>query len=329
MAPSLLDLPPELLVQTLNLLPIRTLLRFGQTCHYFHNLSNSSMHTLSLGIHTTRISAIISKLAATQYPPPKTLTSAFIPPAPSTSSSPDGSRRTSLDSDLFASDISDSDPHKVSVFIPDAQTFDYATLLSFHLSLTKSIVLRHGATLCHLDLSLWTLTVPLAKAIAELPALRALSIRTEDYLYTRTVPRRLLASQRIQEHAAWDLLSETAVWAPRITALRIEGGEMSTAQLARLLDNSRWCRELWLCKCGHVREDVWGWLAREWKGRGALRMLGVMRCGLRLDEAALEAIGRIRGLQVRLFAFSLFPCGVELELMRRAVFELARVSRCG
>jgi hypothetical protein len=304
MAHSVLDLPPELLVHTLALLPVQALLRFGQTCRHAHSLANSSLHTLSLGIHTSRLGGIISKLAATQYPDPKATRSAFGLPlrilssSSSVSSSSDHSRRSSLDSDLFTEDSFDNDPHRVSVFIPNAQSFDYPTLLSFHTALTTSILLRHGSTLRHLDLSLWTLPLPLAKALAALPALRTLSVRIEDFVHVRAIPRRQIAVQRAQEQEAWELLSNTAVWASRINALRIEGGEVSTPQLSKLLRSSRWCHEIWLCKCARIGEDVWGWLAREWEGRAALRVLGVMRCGGQLSERSLEDIGLMRALQV-------------------------------
>jgi hypothetical protein len=88
------------------------------------------------------------------------------------------------------------------------------------------------------------------------------------------------------------------VWASRINALRVEGGELSTGQLARLLRDSRWCRELWLSKCTRIGDAVWGWLAGRWEGRDALRVLGVMRCGGRLSGEAVEGLGLLRGLQV-------------------------------
>lgn len=43
---------------------------------------------------------------------------------------------------------------------------------------------------------------------------------------------------------------------------------------------------------------MWRWLGREWEGRSALKVLGVMRCGGRLTEEALDDIGLMRGLQV-------------------------------
>ncbi|KAF2477283.1 uncharacterized protein BDR25DRAFT_371341 [Lindgomyces ingoldianus] len=193
--------------------------------------------------------------------------------------------------------LSKNDPYNVSIIIPDAQTFDFMTLLAFHAALTKSIIIRHGGTLRNLNLSLWTLNTPLAKALASLPALRALSIRIEDFPHVRTVPQARVASQRIEQCKAWDLLAASAVWASRINALRIEGGELSTKQLVALLSQNRWCRELWLCKCNMIGKDLWTFLGSEWEGRTALQILGILRCGGQLDEEVLDVIDILDGLR--------------------------------
>ncbi|KAF2109236.1 hypothetical protein BDV96DRAFT_652090 [Lophiotrema nucula] len=299
MTTSLLNLPPELLVNILSFLPIPALLKFSETCHCSHGLANSSLHTLSLGIHPTRVSGIISRLAATQYASPKLIGSAFSLPNQSSNSilydraGTYDKRRNFSTSELLSS----NDPYKVSVLIPDSQVFEYVTLLSFHTALTKSILLRHGGTLRNLDLSLWTLTKPIAKALSNLTAVRALSIRIEEFPHVRAVPRSRIARQRVHEREAWDVLTSQAIWAPRVTALRLEGGELDTAQLTTLLSKSRWCRELWVCKCPGVGKEVWSFLANEWEGRTALKILGVMKCGSQLDEAVLEMIGELKGLQ--------------------------------
>jgi hypothetical protein len=189
-------------------------------------------------------------------------------------------------------------PYKVSVLIPEAQTFNYATLLNFHTALTSSVLLRHGATLRNLDLSLWTLTIPIAKALAGLSALRVLSIRIEDSPYARAIPRIHAAAQRTEERQAWSLVTETAIWAPRLNALRIEGGELNTAQLSTLLCKVHWCRELWLYSCTTIDRSIWTFLGSEWEGRTALQVLGISKCGGKLDEEVLDLIGGLKSLRV-------------------------------
>jgi hypothetical protein len=295
MSPSLLSIPPELLVNILAFLPIQPLLKFSQTSRYAHSLASSSLHTLSLEIHPSRVSALIAHVATTQYPQPKETTSFFLLPHHASSSEQGDSSEVSY----MAKDPSTlNNPYKVSVLIPDAQTFDYTTLLNFHTALTSSVLFRHGATLRHLDLSLWTLTIPTAKALAGLPALRVLSIRIEDFPQVRAVPHTRATTQRTEEREAWSLLTQTAIWAPRLNALRIEGGELNTAQLSILLSKVRWCRELWFCKCVMIDYSLWKFLASEWKGRSVLQILGVSRCGGKLDEEVLDWIGGLKSLRV-------------------------------
>lgn len=302
MRASLLDFPPELLVHTLSFLPIRSLLNFSETCRYSHSLAKSSLYALSLGIYTTRISGIISCLSGAQYPKPKLTDSLFsstnAPPVSSTV--PRKVRRDSYELNSREGIVLDNqDPYKVSVSIPDAQSFDSTTLLAFHTALTKSILVRHGGVLRNLELSLWTLTIPVAKAISQLSALRALSLRIEDFPHIRSMPRRLVASHHAEQRDAWGILTEKAVWAPRLQALRVEGGELSSAQLFVLLRRSRWCRELWLSKCPLIGKELWSFLGNEWThGRAALNVLGIMRCGGQLDEDVLDAIGSLDRLQV-------------------------------
>ncbi|KAF2741573.1 hypothetical protein EJ04DRAFT_507340 [Polyplosphaeria fusca] len=322
MSSPLLNLPPELLANMLSFLPIQALLRFSQTCHYSHGLAKSSLHTLSFGIHPTRVSGIISRLASTQYPQPKA-TSAF---AASGESKARQARRDSLGSESLADELfAEQDPYKVSVLIPDAQAFDYKTLFAFHSALTKSILLRHGGTLRNLDLSLWTLSKPIAKALSKLAALRALSIRIEDYPHVRAVPRKLAGRQQIEQRDAWELLVNQATWASRLHALRVEGGELSARQLCTLLSKNRWCAELWLCKCASIGTELWSYLGSEWEGRAALRILGVMRCGGQLNEEVLDLIGGLGGLQF----LSLEGChGLDSETIERRNRNGWRIAEC-
>lgn len=301
MSSQLLGCPPELLINILNFLPVQSLLRFGQTSHYSQDLASSSLHTLSLGIHQSRVSATISKLSATQYPRPTHIAS-FFHPADQPSSyvgKACSSRRSSVGSDYFPENDIENDPHRVSVLIPNAEAYDHTTLISFNSALTKSILTRHGGTLRNLDLSLCTLTTPIAASIAKLSALRVLSIRIEDISHVRTVPRSRMASQRAEQRVAWDILTDNPAWAPRLEGLRIEGGEVSTTQLSQLLTGSRWCRELWLSKCSSIGEELWNWLGSGWEGSDSLHILAVMRCGGQLGEVALDVIGELRSLQVR------------------------------
>jgi hypothetical protein len=196
---------------------------------------------------------------------------------------------------LHSSSFSTS-PYDIWLRIPNANSYPYLTLLNFQSALVSSTLTRHGSMLQHLELSVWALTVPIAEAIANLAALQSLSIRIESGGYAR---RSCKSFEREKQHKAWTLLSsEKCVWRSRLMALRIEDADLGTEQLAGILGGATRCRELWLNRCWFIGKEVWGWLGGDWKGRDVLRILDVSDCGGVLGEEAVDAIGRLKGLQV-------------------------------
>ncbi|KAF2275873.1 uncharacterized protein EI97DRAFT_58900 [Westerdykella ornata] len=293
----LLSLPPEVISNILFFLPIQSLLRFSQTNRYSHSLAVSNLHTLSLGIYTTRIAAIISCLSATKYPEPKLTTSSF-PSSIGCSSEVTNTKRDKEPNLEPKEHFGTRGPYSVAIVLQEAQWLDATTLLLFHNALMKSVIIRHRTALRNVELSLWTLTVPIAKSLSALQGLRTLSIRIEAFPQVRGMRGGLAVSQRLEQREAWNILTADAVWAPRLHALRLEGGEITSTQVSRLLRRSRWCRELWLSKCALVDKGIWSFLANEWATANAsLRILGIMECGGQLDEEVLELIDRLEGLQ--------------------------------
>lgn len=250
MTRSLLDLPPELLSQILESLPVQALLRFSQTSRLARTLANSNLHTLNLAIKP------ICGRAANDYC-----------------------------------------EQRNCIRIPDASTYDYGVLLQFHNALLVSVVTRHAVMLRTLDLSLWTLTTPIAEVISTLFALRDLSIKVEDDLYARSVPRSSIALEKKEQNKAWDLLGLGAVWKPRLRRFKIQNADLTTAQLRKLLEHSRYCEEIWLGGCRFIDKDVWVFLGHEWEGRSTLQRLHVAHCGFLIEEKSLEAISGLTGLQ--------------------------------
>lgn len=185
--------------------------------------------------------------------------------------------------------------------IPHARTYDYTTLLKFHNALVHSILVRHADTLRTVNLSLWTISTPIAKGLSALYALQNLSIRIEDDMYARAVPRPYIALERREQHKAWNLLGQTAVWKDRLRTLKIENADLNISQLAALLQYNRRCQEMWLGGCRYIGKDLWQFLGCEWDGRLALRSLHVAECGRSLVEEDLAAISGLRSLQVSYF----------------------------
>ena len=258
---SLLDLPPELLLQILSTLPTNPLLRFAQTSQYARKLAYSNLHVLFLAISPSCQSPWYNKLIPDAYSPK-------LPSHP------------------------DYNPHKLLIRIPQAWDFDYSTLLTFHNKITTSILHRHASTLRKIDLTLWTLSIPIAKALTDLPALRDLSIRIESM---QIIPRACLALQRKEEHEAWGLLASTPAFLSQICTLGIENAQVDVHQLRALVSGIKTLRELRLSKCGMLTSSIWNISSLT-----CLRHLCITDClNMHVNETALETISRMHKLQVR------------------------------
>lgn len=298
-AQLLLELPDELLVQILAFLPARALLKFAQTSRFAHALANSNLHILELGIRPIRAKRLIRTFGRPGYIPARNQASALVDASallPNESSN--RSSVSPVDPGPHEPCDNDIDHDKIWVRIPDAHTYEYSTLHKFNTALVCSILLRHGNMLQTVDLSLWALTLPIANAIADLPALRNLSISIEDDIYARAVPRSLIALERFEQCAAWNQLVKNAVWKNRLRILQIKTADVTTPQLARLLKGNYRCQELCLSGCDSVGQELWAFLSSEWRGVAALRTLVVVECGGILDETTVEMIGKLSQLQV-------------------------------
>ncbi|KAH7078918.1 hypothetical protein BKA63DRAFT_409345 [Paraphoma chrysanthemicola] len=182
---------------------------------------------------------------------------------------------------------------RLLIQVPDANRYDLATLVNFHSALLPSILKRYQEALQHLDLSLWTLTVPMAKAISELPALRSLSITLVDDLRIRKLSQTYADHQR----ATWQILAQHAVWRGRLQSLKIENTDLSMTHLSPLLSSNHSCRELRIRHCESLGGDLWRFLEQGWKGSAALESLEVADCGCVVTEAALDAMVEMQNLK--------------------------------
>ncbi|KAH6878043.1 hypothetical protein BKA58DRAFT_452030 [Alternaria rosae] len=263
----LLDLPTEILNHILTPLPTSSLLHFSETSHHARILANANLHTLSLGI-------------APLSPP-------FF---------------KYLDPSITSCT---TNPYAIWLRIPKATSYEYLTLLNFQSALVTSILKRHGTMLQHLEISVWALTLPMAKAIKGLRALRTFSLRIESGVrYVRGVSRSRIAVEREEQGKAWEVLTESAPeWSGRLTTLRLENCDVRAEQLVVLLRETKGCKELGLNRCRYLGREMWMCLG-EWEGRGKLRVLDVAECGGLLGDEAGEAVGRLDGLQT----LNLYDC---------------------
>ncbi|KAH7402446.1 hypothetical protein BKA66DRAFT_544597, partial [Pyrenochaeta sp. MPI-SDFR-AT-0127] len=298
MALHLLGLPHELLVQILASLPVRVLLKFAQTSRLAQSLANSNLHTLKLGIHPIRSVSLTHTKETTEYTPPQYRASALVeqPSAlPPREFYRDFSHFSGGRSQERCGNGTNND--KIWVRILDVRTYEYSILFKFNTALVRSIILRHRNMLQTVDLSLWTLTVPIAEVIARLTALRSLSIMLEDNLYARAVPQSYMASEHQEQRRAWKQLVQNAVWRDELHTLHVESANITTSQLSKLLQGNHRCREIQLRRCRYVGNELWMFLSKEWQGSAALRTLIVADCGGVMNVATMNMIRRLNGLQ--------------------------------
>jgi hypothetical protein len=181
-------------------------------------------------------------------------------------------------------------PYKVTVPLPDALTYDYSIIFNFQAALSSSILTRHGNALQNLDISLWTLTTPVTRAISQLPVLRSLSIKLEEETCLRN-------SMDVQ-YKAWQILAGPNVWDGRLHSLKIQNANINPPQLTTILGNNSHCQELRLTNCSSVGRALWELLGGQWKGQTGLRILSIANCGDVVNEETLKTIAKLIGLQV-------------------------------
>ncbi|KAH7405949.1 hypothetical protein DE146DRAFT_428792 [Phaeosphaeria sp. MPI-PUGE-AT-0046c] len=321
MASSLVDLPPEILIPTLALLPNRSILKFSQCSRYARALANSSLHTLNVAFRPSTLDEDL--LLATQ---PSSVTGLSIRRKHCTEQCL-GARHMypcrlihQRQGNLPSIDETQSD--KTIIRVPNADLYEYGTLVNFHSALLSSILGRHHNALQDIDISIWALTTPIAKAVARVQSLRKLSITIQECFQARGPQRRFTAEQT----TAWDVLCTLATSNGRLSTLRIEKGNLTHLQLFRLLANNPRCYTLQLLGCGAIGKVLWEFLGGKWEGRNNLRALTLADCGGTLGQATLENIGKLKGLET----LDLQGCtGVDAKTMKewnRSIWNIPHLT---
>ncbi|OJD34434.1 f-box domain protein [Diplodia corticola] len=327
----LTSLPSELLFHILSFLPIRSLLAFSLASRSAYILASSSLQTLSLGVYPTRVSSLISQLSSTS-PTASPYSRSTRSLSSSASSLPASSSCSSKSPSSSASDLF-NEACTVAHVIPQASELRPHTLLAFHSALISSILTRYCLSMRHLELSIWTLTPPVADALAGLKNLRTLCLRVEDpfgrgFLRrwiinwgstvdvdddgddddddrgpSRRPPSLYRAMPEAGTGTEWNKFA--AAWS-RLETLRLIGAEVSDWQLCQILKRNPGLKELWLKKCPDVGIELLKFLDEEWEGRASLQTLGLVDCDL-AGEINAETAAHIGGLPSLQF-LSLLGC---------------------
>ena len=254
MTTQLFHLPPEILLQILDSLPITPLVRFAQTSKYARNLAYSNVQDLSLAI----------------YP----------------------SHRNSWHNKLFAAGHKPKHALNAAIQIPRAWEFDYSTLIKFHDKVIASIVTRHACALQKVDLTVWRMSKPMAKAISQLPALRELGVSIESL---QAIPRAYMNMQREEECAAWSQLASNPAFMGSVNTLIIKNAEINTTQLSDLTNGAERWKDLRLSRCNMLTSEIWSSTRLR-----SLHHLSLTDCvNVHVKEAAVDTISKMNRLQVR------------------------------
>lgn len=256
MSTQFFRLPPEIILQILEALPLTPLLRFAQASQYARNLAHSNIKSLSLAIYPSHRNSWHNKLFASRHKPKHALHAA--------------------------------------IQIPRAWDFEYSTLVIFHDKIIASILSRHACALQKLDLTLWRLSIPIAKAVAQLPALRELAIRIESL---QAVPRAYMSLQRKEEVEAWSLLASNTSWMNSVQALTIKNAGINATQLLKLVYEAERLSDLRLSRCDMLTSPLWSS-----ENLRRLHHLSLTDCAnVHINEIAVDAISKMDRLQVRHF----------------------------
>lgn len=143
--------------------------------------------------------------------------------------------------------------------------------------------------------------MPIAKAIAQLPALRELSISTETL---QVVPRAYMSMQRKEEREAWSQLALSPAFTGTVTTLMLKNAEISTTQLSHLINGAAQLRDLTLSSCNMLTSEIWLCTRLH-----TLHQLSLTDCAnVHVKEKAVDTISKMNMLQVRQLHFKHCRC---------------------
>jgi hypothetical protein len=295
MVTSLLELPPELVIRALSFLSILDLFRVSACSHHARTLAYASCHTLNLDFCAPPYqrdfyltpNGVLSKRLFLNRGSNGSRTMSVAKHAQV--------RRTSIYKSGGSGWLKNESPEKMIILIEDAKNYDYETMINFHSALLSIIMRRHQRSLQNLDISVWTLTVPMAEVIPQLSALRSLSITIQETVYARTAQ----SKNSVNQNTAWQVLAESKAWHVSLRELRVNNADIAEPQLFQLLSKHSQCQALSINKCPSIGEALWDYLGGAWEGRTMLRKLKVSECGGSLRQAKFGMISNMVALQVR------------------------------
>ena len=256
-----MSLPPELLCEVLEHLPISSLLAFGQTSRYHHALQQRSLRRLRLGVFPTRLDGLLSQM------------------------------------DTLGDDDTTHSVQKVL----DKRRSRSKDAIFFNQNLTIACILhRFSLSLRELEISLWDFQQPAAEALAKLKGLRSLSIRL-DHPNSRCADLHHSFWCHSPGSTAWNQLYAGRDASPvfgRLTSLNLERAGITDYQLLRILEENPSITGIRLRKCLTLTDEFFRDLSRSSVGKQLKVLHFTQSDNSRIDERVLQHISAMPSLQV-------------------------------
>lgn len=231
-------LPPEIIREVLQYLPIPSQFAFGQTSRTHHAIASTAFTRLRLGIFPSRLNGMVSILEAGDCQP---------------------------------------STHSVQVVIPKRDGRSKEMVIRKQNALLSSIIVRHGQTLRDLEIALWDLHQSAAESIGRLRNLRHLSIRL-DHPHTRFLGIGPSFWKSAPASTVWNALStprqknlpiqQAQTGLGRLRSLVLERAGITDYQIQCILEDNPSITELRLQKCMGLTEDFFKHLVQSNVGLG-------------------------------------------------------------
>ena len=264
-------LPPEILHEVLEYLPICSLFAFGQTSRTNHAIASTAFSRLRLGIFPSRINGLIS---------------------------------------LLETDETQPSTHSVQMVLSKNDGRSKEMVVRKQNMILSSIIIRHGETLRDLEIAIWDLNQSAAELIGQLRNLRHLSIRL-DHPHTRFSGLDRSFWKTAPASTVWNALSrprniskkslgtgKRQKGLARLQSLTLERAGITDYQIQCILEDNPNISELRLQKCMGLTEDFFEFLIQSEAGHGMQIFHFTHNASEWLGEAVLKYIGQLPNLKV-------------------------------
>lgn len=260
---SFLSLPPEIIREILDYLPIKSLLNFGLTSKNNYAIQQCSLSRLRLGVFPSKLAGMISLMEATENP-------------------------------CFT--------HCAHVVLPKCQARTKEMVIRNQNIIVNDVVCKYRQTLKDLEISIWDFQESVAGSVARLKSLRRLSIRLDHpHIRHSNVDQSFWENPLCS--TAWNSLylrsgSKSALG--RLQSLNLERAGITDYQLQRILENNPRILDLRVRKCLLLGVKTFAYLAQSELGP-RLEIFHFTKHGMKkIDDRILEYIEKLSSLRVRL-----------------------------